>query len=176
MILVMANGQAGNQTIESENADYAIFAEALEALCIRLAKAMAKDGEGATKLLTVSVHDAASEADAETLAKSVASSSLVKCAVFGADANWGRVLCAMGYAGINFDPETVDVCFASKAGKILVCKDGASHSFSEEDAKKILSEDEIEIVIDMKGGEGNCTVWGCDLTYDYVKINGDYRS
>jgi glutamate N-acetyltransferase/amino-acid N-acetyltransferase len=176
MILVMANGQAGNQFIESENDDYAIFVEALEALCIKLATAMAKDGEGATKLLTVSVNGAASEADAETLAKSVVSSSLVKCAVFGADANWGRVLCAMGYAGINFDPETVDVCFASKAGNITVCKAGASHPFSEEDAKKILSEDEIEIVIDMKGGKENCTVWGCDLTYDYVKINGDYRS
>jgi glutamate N-acetyltransferase/amino-acid N-acetyltransferase len=176
MILVMANGQAGNQSIENENADYAIFAEALENLCIKLAKAMAKDGEGATKLLTVSVKGAANEADAETLAKSVASSSLVKCAIFGADANWGRVLCAMGYAGINFDPENVDVSFVSSAGNILVCKAGASHPFSEEDAKKILSEDEIEIVIDMKGGEENCTVWGCDLTYDYVKINGDYRS
>ncbi|MDR2900440.1 MAG: bifunctional glutamate N-acetyltransferase/amino-acid acetyltransferase ArgJ [Treponema sp.] len=176
MILVMANGQAGNQSIESENADYAIFAEALESICVKLARAMAADGEGATKLLSVSVNGAASESDAETLAKSVVYSSLVKCAIFGADANWGRVLCAMGYAGINFDPETVDVCFASKAGKIAVCKAGASHPFDEEDAKKILSEDEIEIGIDMKGGEGNCTVWGCDLTYDYVKINGDYRS
>jgi glutamate N-acetyltransferase/amino-acid N-acetyltransferase len=176
MILVMANGQAGNQSIESENDDYAIFAEALEALCIKLAKAMAKDGEGATKLLTVSVNGAASELEAEMLAKSVASSSLVKCAIFGADANWGRVLCAMGYAGINFDPETVDVCFASKAGNIAVCKAGASHPFDEGEAKKILSEDEIEIVIDMKGSESACTVWGCDLTYDYVKINGDYRS
>jgi glutamate N-acetyltransferase/amino-acid N-acetyltransferase len=176
MILVMANGQAGNQSIENENDDYKIFADALMSLCIKLAKAMSKDGEGATKLLTVSVNGAAGEADAETLAKSVVSSSLVKCAVFGADANWGRVLCAMGYAGIDFDPETVDVSFKSNAGKILVCKDGASHPFSEINAKKILSEDEIEIVIDMKGGESSCTVWGCDLTYDYVKINGDYRS
>ncbi len=177
MILVMANGQAGNQSIESENDDYKIFAEALEHLCIKLAKMMAKDGEGATKLLTVSVKGAADETDAETLAKSVASSSLVKCAIFGADANWGRVLCAMGYAGIDFDPESVDVSFKSNAGEISVCKAGASHPFSEEDAKKILSEDEVEISINLAGkGQGSCEVWGCDLTYDYVKINGDYRS
>ncbi len=177
MILVMANGQAGNRLIESENADYELFAEALEALCVKLARAMARDGEGATKLLTVSVRGTAAEADAELLAKSVVSSSLVKCAVFGADANWGRVLCAMGYAGVAFDPETVDVRFLSRAGEVLVCKSGASHPFSETGAKKILSEEEVEIIIDLSGaGQESCTVWGCDLTYDYVKINGDYRS
>ncbi len=177
MILVMANGQAGNQSIESENTDYKIFAEALESLCIKLARMMAKDGEGATKLLTVSVKGAANETDAETLAKSVVSSSLVKCAIFGADANWGRVLCAMGYAGIDFDPESADVSFKSNAGEIFVCKAGASHPFSEDEAKKILSEDEVEISTNLAGkGTGSCEVWGCDLTYDYVKINGDYRS
>ncbi|QQO09220.1 bifunctional glutamate N-acetyltransferase/amino-acid acetyltransferase ArgJ [Breznakiella homolactica] len=179
MVLVLANGQAGNSPIESEDTGYEIFAEALGFLCVKLAKAMARDGEGATKLLACTVSGAENETAAEVLAKSIAGSSLVKTACFGADANWGRVLCAMGYSGIEFDPDTVDVRFASSAGEILVCRNGASVPFSEEEAKRILSEEEIEIIADIRapeGHKGRCTVWGCDLTYDYVKINGDYRS
>jgi glutamate N-acetyltransferase/amino-acid N-acetyltransferase len=137
---------------------------------------MACDGEGATKLLTVVLEGAADEAGAEKLAKSVAASSLVKAACFGADANWGRVLCAMGYSGAGFDPAAVDVSFAGAAGEILVCSGGASVPFSEEKAKEILSEEEIEIRVTAGSGSGGAVVWGCDLTYDYVKINGDYRS
>jgi glutamate N-acetyltransferase/amino-acid N-acetyltransferase len=138
---------------------------------------MARDGEGATRLVTVNVKGAKDEDTAEVLAKSVASSSLVKAACFGADANWGRVLCAMGYSGADFDPGTTDVRFASRQGSILVYKQGAPVPFSEETAKKILLEEEIEINIELSGGgPGNVSAWGCDLTYDYVKINGDYRS
>jgi glutamate N-acetyltransferase/amino-acid N-acetyltransferase len=176
-VIIMANGEAGNAPIEAEGPEYALFAEALEALCIKLARAMARDGEGATRLVAVSLKGAADEAAAETLAKAAASSSLVKAACFGADANWGRVLCALGYAGVDFDPDAVDVRFASAAGEILVCKAGAAVPFSEEEAKKILSQEEIEIRIDLAGGgPGAATAWGCDLSYDYVKINGDYRS
>jgi glutamate N-acetyltransferase/amino-acid N-acetyltransferase len=177
-ILIMASGAAGNPPIETAGADYDAFAEALEALCVKLTRAMARDGEGASRLVTVTVRGAADEASAETLAKSVAASSLVKAACFGADANWGRVLCALGYAGVTFDPETVAVRFASAAGNILVCNKGASVPFSEEKAKAILSAEEIEIQVDLEApsGPGKAVVWGCDLTYDYVKINGDYRS
>jgi glutamate N-acetyltransferase/amino-acid N-acetyltransferase len=175
-ILVLANGAAGNPLINADDAAYGLFAEALEALCIKLARAMAKDGEGASRLITVVVRGASDEDTAETLAKSVASSSLVKAAAFGADANWGRVLCALGYAGADFNPGTTDVSFASRAGEILVCSTGSSIPFSEETAKTILSEEEIEIVIKVGAGKGAATAWGCDLTYDYVKINGDYRS
>jgi glutamate N-acetyltransferase/amino-acid N-acetyltransferase len=176
MALIMANGAAENPRIKSEGDDYAAFAEALESLCITLARAMAKDGEGASKLLTVTVQGASDEQSAEALAKSVASSSLVKAAIFGADANWGRVLCAMGYAGSAFAPERVEVAFTSRAGSVLVCKNGTSVPFSEARAKEVLSEDEVTIAISAGGGSGSATVWGCDLTYDYVKINGDYRS
>ncbi|MDR3247508.1 MAG: bifunctional glutamate N-acetyltransferase/amino-acid acetyltransferase ArgJ [Treponema sp.] len=176
-IIVMANGEAGNAPINNEGPDYALFAEALQVLCTKLARAMARDGEGASRLVTVSLTGAADEDTAEALAKSVAASSLVKAACFGADANWGRVLCAMGYSGAEFDPDKTDVYFASNAGQVLVCKGGASVPFSEEDAKKILSPEEIEIRIELAGSApGAVTVWGCDLTYDYVKINGDYRS
>jgi glutamate N-acetyltransferase/amino-acid N-acetyltransferase len=176
-IIVMANGEAGNGPINTDGANYALFAEALEALCVKLARAMARDGEGATRLVTVSLEGATDEDTAEALAKSVVSSSLVKAACFGADANWGRVLCALGYSGAEFDPNAADVYFASSAGEILVCKGGASVPFSEETAKKILSAEEIEIRIVLAGsGKGAAVVWGCDLTYDYVKINGDYRS
>jgi glutamate N-acetyltransferase/amino-acid N-acetyltransferase len=180
-VIIMASGEAGNRIIDGEGEDFAAFAEALETLCIKLTRAMARDGEGASRLVTVTVAGAGSEDDAEVLAKSVASSSLVKAACFGADANWGRVLCALGYAGVAFDPDSADVRFASSAGEILVCRKGASVPFSEEDAKKILSEEEIEIRVDLdsaagKSGAGKAVVWGCDLTYDYVKINGDYRS
>jgi glutamate N-acetyltransferase/amino-acid N-acetyltransferase len=137
---------------------------------------MARDGEGASRLLTVTVRGAADEDAAEVLAKSVASSSLVKAACFGADANWGRVLCALGYAGLPFDPAAVDVVFASAAGEILLCRGGGPVPFSEDEAKRILSGEEVEIRVTLGGGSGEAVVWGCDLTYDYVKINGDYRS
>jgi glutamate N-acetyltransferase/amino-acid N-acetyltransferase len=176
-VIIMANGEAGNAPIEAEGPAYARFAEALEALCVKLARAMARDGEGATRLMTVDLKGARDEESAEILAKAVASSSLVKAACFGADANWGRVLCALGYAGVDFDPAAVAVRFASAAGEITVCKAGLPVPFSEEEAKRILSQDEIEIRVDLAGGgPGAATVWGCDLSYDYVKINGDYRS
>jgi glutamate N-acetyltransferase/amino-acid N-acetyltransferase len=179
-IIIMANGEAGNIPVTSGGKDFDLFAGALEKLCIRLTRAMARDGEGASRLVTVTVTGASCDDDAEVLAKSVASSSLVKAACFGSDANWGRVLCALGYAGIPFDPEKTDVCFASGAGEILVCRGGASVGFSEDDAKRILSEEEIEIRVTLNDGPaavgGRAVVWGCDLTYDYVRINGDYRS
>ncbi|MHB9292068.1 glutamate N-acetyltransferase / amino-acid N-acetyltransferase [Hollandina sp. SP2] len=176
MILIMANGEGHNPPIQTEGPDFAVFAAALEGLCINLAKAMARDGEGATKLLTVTVRGAADEASAVVLAKSVASSNLVKTACFGADANWGRVLCALGYAGIDFDPHKVEVAFASAAGQLSLCKGGMGLPFSEDRAKQILLEDEIEIIITLGQGSGEAVVWGCDLTYNYIKINGDYRS
>ncbi|MDR1251410.1 MAG: bifunctional glutamate N-acetyltransferase/amino-acid acetyltransferase ArgJ [Treponema sp.] len=175
-VIIMANGEAGNQPIGASGGNQAIFAGALEEACVRLARAMARDGEGASKLVTVTVNGGAGESVAETLAKSVVSSSLVKTACFGADANWGRVLCALGYAGVEFDPDKAGVRFKSRAGEITVCRDGAQVPFSEEDAKRILSEEEIEIIAGVGSGPGSATVWGCDLTCDYVKINGDYRS
>jgi glutamate N-acetyltransferase/amino-acid N-acetyltransferase len=177
MVLIMANGLAENPRIENENEDFLLFSDALEALCVSLTRKMARDGEGASKLLTVTVQGVRDEETAAVLAKSVASSSLVKAAVFGADANWGRILCALGYAGADFAPEKTDVRFKSRSGTILVCKNGESTPFSEEEAKKILIEEEIEVKIDIhEGGNAEASVWGCDLTYDYVKINGDYRS
>ena len=182
MVVIMANGEAGNTPVNASDkcphctADFNAFYDALEYVCVSLARKMARDGEGATKLVTVTVTNASSENTAETLAKSVASSSLVKAACFGADANWGRVLCALGYAGVDFAPEKTDVVFKSAAGEIQVCKNGGSVSFSEEKAKKILSEEEIEILVNLNNGKEKASVWGCDLTYDYVKINGDYRS
>ena len=176
MTLVMANGEAGNTLIDKENSAWEAFASALEEICIGLTKAMARDGEGATRLLTVTVSGAANEADAAILARSVAASSLLKAAIFGADANWGRVLCALGYAGVPFNPEEASVEFASAAGSVMVCKNGESFAFSEEDAKKILTEEEVEIRVIAGKGIGKASAWGCDLTYDYVKINGDYRS
>jgi len=174
MVVIMANGEANNTPVSSS--DYNAFYSALEYVCIALARKMARDGEGATKLVTVTVNNAQSEDNAETLAKSVAASSLVKAACFGADANWGRVLCALGYAGADFAPEKTDVSFKSGAGEIEVFKSGQPVNFSEEKAKKILSEEEIEILVDLHNGSEKASVWGCDLTYDYVKINGDYRS
>ncbi|MBQ9461467.1 MAG: bifunctional ornithine acetyltransferase/N-acetylglutamate synthase [Clostridia bacterium] len=173
---VMASGLAGNPEITEENEDYFVFLEALTAVCRDLARMMAKDGEGATKLLTCIVSGAKTGADAKGVAKSVICSSLLKAAMFGADANWGRVLCAIGYSGCDVDVEKVDVAFASKAGKIEVCKNGAGIEFSEEIAKTILVEDEIEILVDLNDGEGTAEAYGCDLTYEYVKINGDYRT
>ncbi len=173
---VLANGLAGNETITAKGPDYDAFLEALRALCTALAKKMAADGEGAKHLITCTVSGAADEATAETVAKSVISSTLTKAAIFGADANWGRVLCAMGYSGAAFDPEKVDVHFASAAGDIAVCQQGRGLDFDEALAKKILTEHDVEILITMGEGSATCTCWGCDITYDYIKINGDYRT
>ena len=173
---VLANGLAGNETITEKGPDYAAFLEALRTLCVALARKMASDGEGAKHLVTCTVSGASDTATAETLSKSVISSTLTKAAIFGADANWGRVLCAMGYSGADFNPETVDVRFASAAGEILVCRQGRGVDFDEALAKKILTEHDVEINIDMNAGSGACTCWGCDITYDYIKINGDYRT
>ena len=174
MVVVLANGEAGNK--EADGSGSAVFYEALEYVCVELTKMTARDGEGATKLVTFTVTGALDESTAEVLAMSAASSSLVKAACFGADANWGRVLCAMGYSGAAFDPCKTDISFKSKAGEIEVCKSGQTAFFSEEKAKKILSEEEIEILVNINEGSAGVSVWGCDLTYDYVKINGDYRS
>ena len=176
MCVVLANGAAGNPLIEWKNAGYQAFYAALEAVCRHLARGIAADGEGASKLITCTVRSARSEESAERLAKAVVGSSLVKAAMFGADANWGRVLCAMGYSKAPFRPEYVNVKFASAAGEIEVCRQGAGVEFDEDLAKKILSEDEIVIDVDIQEGEESATCWGCDLTYDYVKINGDYRT
>ena len=173
---ILANGLAGNPVISAKNADYAAFLEALRTLCVCFARKMASDGEGAKHLITCTVTGAASEASAETISKSVISSTLTKAAIFGADANWGRVLCAMGYSGVTFDPDKVDVCFASAAGTVAVCRRGRGLDFDEDLAKKILTEHDIEINIAMGEGEAACTCWGCDITYDYIKINGDYRT
>ena len=174
--IVLANGLAGNKTITEKGEDYAAFLEALQALCTELAKKMASDGEGAKHLITCTVKGAADEAQAETVSKSVISSTLTKAAIFGADANWGRVLCAMGYSGAEFDPDKVDVHFTSAAGDIAVCEKGRGLDFDEELAKKILTEHDVEINITMGEGNAACTCWGCDITYDYIKINGDYRT
>lgn len=175
-VTVMASGLAGNDMIDSENADYEAFLCALMTLCQTMAKKIAADGEGATKLLECQVVNFDEICGAKKLAKSVIRSSLVKAAMFGADANWGRILCALGYSGVDFDPDLVDVCFVGKAGRLDVCKNGRGVPFDEDFAKKLLSENEIKIVCDMKCGDKSATAWGCDLTYDYVKINGDYRT
>ena len=174
--IVLANGLAGNVEITKKGPDYESFLTALRTLCVELAKKMASDGEGAKHLITCSVAGAKSEASAEIIAKSVISSTLTKAAIFGADANWGRVLCAMGYSGENFDPDKVDVHFASAAGDIAVCEQGRGLDFDEELAKTVLQEHDVEILISMGEGGGACTCWGCDITYDYIKINGDYRT
>lgn len=176
MVVVLANGMAGNDKIDCENESFAIFMKALNSVTVRLCRLIAADGEGATKLLECNVSGAKTEADAKKAAKSVICSSLLKSAMFGADANWGRVLCAIGYSGANVDVSKIDVSFRSVAGEIPVCEAGSGIEFSEELAKKILSEDEIEINVALNDGEGFATAWGCDLTYDYVKINGDYRT
>ena len=174
--MVLANGMAGNAPITEKGEDYEAFLSALQALCIQLAKEMASDGEGAKHLITCNVSGAKSEQAAETISKSVICSVLTKAAIFGADANWGRVLCAMGYSGEDFDPDKVDVHFTSAAGDIAVCEQGRGLNFDEDLAKKILTEHDVEINITMGEGEGVCTCWGCDITYDYIKINGDYRT
>ena len=176
MVAIMANGRANNTQITSEDAAYNVFVQALNTLMVDLCREIAKDGEGATKLIECKVTMADSEDVAKVVAKSVICSSLVKAAMFGSDANWGRILCAIGYSDANVDVTKVDVSFKSVKGSILVCKDGAGVPFSEELAKEILLEDEIEILVSLNSGEKSATAWGCDLTYDYVKINGDYRT
>ncbi len=176
MVTVMANGLAGNEKIVAEGEDFGAFMKALNTVTVYLCKMIAGDGEGATKRLECSVTGASSVAVAKTVAKSVICSSLVKAAMFGADANWGRVLCAVGYSGADIDVNKIDVSFKSVAGEVLVCKNGAGVDFSEDEAKKILLEGEIEIAISLNSGSFSATAWGCDLTYDYVKINGDYRT
>ena len=176
MVTVLANGLAGNAEITAEGEDFTAFMQALNTVTVYLCRCIAGDGEGATKLLECKVSGAETLDIAKTVAKSVICSSLTKAAMFGADANWGRVLCAIGYSGAPVDVNKIDVQFASKAGTILVCENGAGVDFSEEQAKKILLEHEIEILIDLKSGSAASTAWGCDLTYDYVKINGDYRT
>ena len=174
--LILANGAAGNRRIETAGEDYAAFEGALAELCTKLARSIAADGEGAGRLITCSVSGASEEAAAERLAKAVVGSSLVKAAMFGGDANWGRVLCAMGYSGAPFDPEGVDISFRSAAGEVAVCRDGAGLPFDEELAARILKADEVVIEAVLHEGTGHAECWGCDLTYEYVKINGDYRS
>ena len=176
MVTILANGMAGNETITAEGADFTAFMKALNTVTIALCRKIAGDGEGATKLLECKVTGATDLATAKTVAKSVICSSLLKAAMFGADANWGRVLCAIGYSGAAVDVNKVDVAFRSAAGTIAVCKNGAGVPFSEEIAKQILLEKEIEILVELNSGDAASTAWGCDLTYDYVKINGDYRT
>ena len=176
MVTVLANGMAENSLIDSENDAFNTFMKALNTVCVYLCRNIAADGEGATKLLECVVSGAKDDITAKTVAKSVICSSLTKAAMFGSDANWGRVLCAIGYSGAKVDVEKIDVSFKSSKGEIAVCKNGAGIDFSEEKAKEILLEDEIDILINLNSGEFCSTAWGCDLTYDYVKINGDYRT
>lgn len=176
MVAVLANGMAGNQEITAEGPDFDAFMKALNTVTVHLCRSIAGDGEGATKLLECVVTGAAEESVAKTVAKSVICSSLTKAAMFGADANWGRVLCAIGYSGAPVDIYKVDVAFKSPAGTVEVCKNGAGIEFSEEEAKKVLLEKEITIQVELNSGTAGAVAWGCDLTYEYVKINGDYRT
>ena len=176
MVSILANGMAGNKLIDKEDENYAKFMEALNTVTVYLCQKIAGDGEGATKLLECKVTGSSDVATAKTIAKSVICSSLLKAAMFGADANWGRVLCAIGYSGADVDVNKIDVAFRSPKGTIEVCKNGAGVEFSEEIAKEILLEEKIEILIELNSGNECATAWGCDLTYDYVKINGDYRT
>ena len=176
MCVVLANGMAGNPQIEWKDDNYTVFQKALRHVCEHLARCIAGDGEGASRLITCAVHQARSEESAERLSKAVVASPLVKAAMFGADANWGRVLCAMGYSKAPFRPEYVDISFASAVGSVLVCRQGMGLDFDEEAAKSILTQDEVIIDITLHEGNEEATCWGCDLTYEYVRINGDYRT
>lgn len=176
MVSIIANGMAKNDQITTDGEDFEIFMKALNTVTVSLCRMIAGDGEGATKLLECNVTGGKTLTVAKTVAKSVICSSLLKAAMFGADANWGRVLCAIGYSGANVDVNKIDVAFKSKKGVIVVCKNGAGVDFSEKIAKEILLENEINILVNLNDGEYNSTAWGCDLTYDYVKINGDYRT
>ena len=176
MVLILANGLAKNNKIKEKDENYYIFLEVLNRLNIILAKMIAKDGEGATKLIECTISNCKSEKDAEILSKAVINSPLVKTAIFGSDANWGRILCALGYSGVNINPNKINLSFKSSIGEIQICKDGMALPFDEVKAKEILLQDEIAILINMNSGKYSSTAWGCDLSYDYVKINGDYRS
>lgn len=175
-VLLLANGMAGNKEITSKDENYKKFVEALHYVNTVLAKKMAGDGEGATSLFETKVIHADTKENAKKLAKSVISSSLCKAAIYGHDANWGRFLCALGYCGVDFNPEAIELYYQSKAGKILVYKDGTAADYSEEEATKIISEEEVTVLVNMKMGEEEATAWGCDLTHEYVTINADYRS
>ena len=176
MVMILANGKSGNKKITEKNEDYSKFLLALTYICVELAKCVAKDGEGASKLIECDVSGAKDEYTAEKIAKAVITSTLVKTAIFGADANWGRILCAIGCEDVEIDLDKIDVTFESKKGYLEVCKNGAPLSFNEEKAKKVLGDDEISILIELNMGEERATAWGCDLTYEYVRINGSYRS
>lgn len=176
MVAVLANGMAKNKTITKPGEDYAAFMQALNTVTVHLCRLIAADGEGATKLLECKVFGAKTKQTAKAVAKSVVCSALTKAAMFGADANWGRVLCAIGYSGEPVDVTKIKVAFASQKGKITVCQNGTGVDFSEEKAKQILLQNEVEILVDLNSGSAEATAWGCDLTYDYVKINGDYRT
>ncbi len=176
MVTILANGLAGNPVITTECEDFDTFAAALKEVSTYLAKNMARDGEGASKLIECCVSGAKDKQTAKVVAKSIICSNLLKCAIFGADANWGRVLCAIGYSGADVDVKKVGVAFAGAAGRVDVCADGAGIDFSEEEARKILEEDEVQILVTLGDGTGEATAWGCDLTYEYVNINGSYRS
>jgi glutamate N-acetyltransferase/amino-acid N-acetyltransferase len=175
-LLILANGLAGNKEITEKNDDYDAFCKALNYVTTNLAKKIAADGEGATKLLEVQVIGVKSEEDAISISKSIITSNLVKSAVFGNDANWGRILCAMGYSGASFDPDKVDLYIESADGKLKLVENGLGTDYSEEYASKLLSGKEVKVTVDLKSGNATATAWGCDLTYDYVKINADYRS
>ena len=176
MVLLMANGLAGNDRLTEEGADFDTFQSALYEVMAQMTRMLAKDGEGATKLIECTCAGAPDLDTAITVAKSVIRSPLFKCAVFGEDANWGRILCAIGYADAAFDIDRVDVALSSAGGRVEVCRGGAGIPFSEEEARTVLCEDEIRVEIDLRQGTASAKAWGCDLTYDYVKINGDYRS
>ena len=176
MVTILANGEAGNEEISAPGKDFDIFMKALNTVTVYLCRCIAGDGEGATKLIECRVDGAPDKCTAKTVAKSVICSSLVKAAMFGADANWGRVLCAIGYSGADVDVGRIDVSFRSPAGTVCVCKDGAGIAFSEDEAKKILLERELEVLVSLKAGDAASTAWGCDLSYEYVRINGDYRT
>lgn len=176
MVVLMANGMAGNPAIDGEGEAFDSFCKALNQVTVHIAKCLARDGEGATKLIECNVSGAPDDETARVISKSVIASDLLKAAIFGADANWGRVLCAIGYAQGDFATDNIDVSMSSNAGSVLVCLGSRHNPYSEEEASRILSEEEITINVNMNQGEGGATAWGCDLTYDYVKINGDYRS
>ncbi len=176
MLSIMANGMAGNAEITEEGEDFDAFCAGLQTVTRQLCRIMAKDGEGATRLIECHVNAAPDKTTARTVAKSVICSTLFKSAVFGADANWGRVLCAIGYSGASVDVTKIDVDFVSGSGSVAVCRGGSGIPFSEEKAKEVLSDDEIQVQIGLNDGTESAVAWGCDLTYDYVKINADYRS
>ncbi len=176
MAVLLCNGMAGNKLIDADGRDFKVFMKALNAVTVWLCRNIAADGEGATKLLECCVTGGKSKNQAKTVARSVICSSLLKAAMFGSDANWGRVLCAIGYSGADVDVSKIDVAFKSSAGTVKVCENGAGVDFSEEIAKKVLSEKEIDILVGLNDGNYKATAWGCDLTYDYVRINGDYRT